>query len=111
MININKLNILIEKKVLDEADLIVAFNKTSFSEGFFLYYRYLKSNKEFKTFFSNDALLQLNSSINEYQKKIKCFKCSLEFNKDNIKICEICFKTIHAACYNSDNSNKKMALR
>ena len=52
-------------------------------------------------------LLQLNFSINQNQIKIICFKCSLKFNKENIKICEICFKTVHAACYNSDNYNKK----
>ena len=92
------------ERLIDESDVIVTHISLK-SASFFLHFQYLKVNKSFKQYFTDDGLLQLNSLLNSYQVNCKCFSCKETFLlKENMKVCSVCHEKFHLTCSKSNNS-------
>ena len=91
----------------EEADIVVVNNASNgFTNGFYSYNQFLKI--KVKKHFSDDAYAQFLSLVNNYKKTCTCPVCSnLLKEKDNIRICKICFNIYHISCLNDNIKSTK----
>jgi len=97
---INKSSILdyiSKKNTIEETNLIIDASLLTL-KSFFLFHQYLK-NSTFKLFFSEDAFILLECTIQNFMKSQKCLICSALFEiKETIKVCSECFNICHHVC-------------
>ena len=92
----------------EEADIEVVNNASNgfTKELFYSYNQFLKT--KVKKHFSDDAYVQFLSLVNNYKKTCTCPVCSnLLKEKDNIRICKICFNIYHISCLNDNIKSTK----
>ena len=92
----------------EEADILVVKNASNgfTKELFYSYNQFLKT--KVKKHFSDDAYVQFLSLVNNYKKTCTCPVCSnLLKEKDNIRICKICFNIYHISCLNDNIKSTK----
>ena len=88
---------------------MMVYNLQLSEKSFWLYNQFLKTSTIFPTFFTSDAVQQLESVTKSYKTTKTCPQCKIIFKpKDSIKICMICYELFHFSCSGlTENSSKK----
>jgi hypothetical protein len=98
------------KLKIAENNLIVEPSKL-LAKTYYVYNQFLKvsaSSATFKSFFSSEANMLFESTLNTYKINIDCAKCSIRFiSIDSCKICSLCYKVVHFDCSDKEKSTKR----